>query len=130
MGYGISVLFGRKIRTFHIALACILIALSSATLYWFLSQSLSGDVITVSQASGLEGGRRATIHASVSSISQNQYGSYSCLACDYSGCIRCTLGPDMLSYTLADKPLLVTGKLRYTSSISKSLDITKLEYPG
>lgn len=128
MGYGLTEVFGRKIKTFHIALACMLIALSSTTLYWFLSQNFSGNAITVLEATGLEGGRLVTLHATLSSISENSYGGYSCLACDYSGCVRCTFGPDMLSYTLADKPLLVTGKLRYTSSVSKSLDITKLEY--
>ncbi len=129
MEYGISVLFGRKVRNFHIAIACILIALSSSTLYWFLSQSMAGDIVTVSDATGFEGGRKASLLASVSSVSQNQYGSYTCLACDYSGCIRCTLAPDMVPYTMAGKPLLISGKIRYTSGISKTLDISRLEYP-
>ena len=130
MEYGISVLFGRKIRNTHIAVACILIALTSATLYWFLSQAFAGDIVTVSQATGFEGGRKAAVLASLSSLSQNQYGTYSCLACDYSGCMKCTITPDLLPYTMAGKQLVVSGKIRYTSGISKTFDITQAQYAG
>ncbi len=123
-----SAFFGRKVRNSHAALVCVLIVLVSATLFLLYSEYFSTGIIPVLEASGLAEGRQVAIRASISQISKSTYGYYTSQACDYSGCISIRFGGDIVPLAIAGKPVIITGKIKTTSRISKYLEASKIEY--
>ncbi|HQT44721.1 MAG TPA: hypothetical protein PLO51_01980, partial [Candidatus Micrarchaeota archaeon] len=102
--------------------------LVSATIFLLYSEYFSIGIIPVLEASGLGDGRLVSVRASLSQISKSTYGYYTSQACDYSGCVSVRFAGDIVPLSIAGKPVIITGKIKTTSRISKYLEASKIEY--